>query len=161
GIGEIPAVAQLHDLADVVQKDPAQEEVAVQARIDRQDALGRFQHGDDVFQEAADVGVMVADAGRGGAGAADKIGVDQEELDQGAEVRVAQLHQDTAELLEQLADVLVGVRQEVGQRDALAVDALNVRQDHLQSALEELHLPLDTDEVTGLERAKDLLAGVP
>jgi hypothetical protein len=53
------------------------------------------------------------------------------------------------------------VRQEVGQVDLLRLDLLQVRQDHLQRALEELHLALDQQEVADLEGAEQVLAGVP
>ena len=64
GVAEDAAVAQLADLADVVQEDAHQQQVAVQLGIERQQAVGRVEQGDDVLQQAAEVGVMVADAGR-------------------------------------------------------------------------------------------------
>ena len=86
-------------------------------RIKRQHAVGGVEQGDDVLQQAAQVGVMVADAGRHLAEGAQELLVHQEALGQGAQVRVAQPQQEAAQPFEQLADVVFGVRQEIGQVD--------------------------------------------
>ena len=64
------------------------------------------------------------------------------------------LQQHAPQPFEQLADVLLGVRQEIGQLDLLGVDAVEVAEDDLQGALEELHLALDLQEIALLEGAE-------
>jgi hypothetical protein len=156
-----PVVAQLADLADVVQENAHEEQIAVQLRIEADEAVAGVEERGDVLEQTADVGVVVANAGRRPAEAMHELVVHEETLGQGAQVRVAQLHQGAAEPVEQLADVLLGVRQEVGQVDLLGFHPLQVGQDHLQGALEELHLALDEQEVADVERAEQVLAGVP
>ena len=161
GVGEGPVVAQLAHLADVVQEDAHQQQVAVQLGVERREAVGGVEQRDDVLQQAAEVGVVVADAGRRLAEGVDELLVHQEALGQAAQVRVAELAAGAAQPFVELADVLLGVRQEVGQLDLLGLDALEVAEDHLQGALEELHLALDEEEIAGLEGAEQLFAGVP
>ena len=74
---------------------------------------------DDVLEQPALVGVVVLDAGRGGGELADELVVDQEALDQGAEVRVAHRQQHLAEPGRQLGDVLRALGQEVLGLDAV------------------------------------------
>ena len=61
----------------------------------------------------------------------------------------------------QLAHVLFGVRQEVGQLDLLRLHAVEMAEDHLQGALEQRDLALDQQEVAGLEGTEQVFAGVP
>src|SRR5262249_17321929 len=54
-----------------------------------------------------------------------------------------------------------GVRQEVRQLHVLLGDALQVAEDHLQRALEKLHLALDAQEIAFVKGAEKMLAGIP
>ena len=93
GVGEGAVVAQLVDLADVVQEDARQQQVAVELGIEVGDPVGRRQERDDVLEQPAVVGVVVLDPRRGGGELADEVVVDQEALDQGAEVGVGEAQQ--------------------------------------------------------------------
>src|SRR5689334_6165385 len=114
-----------------------------------------------MFQQAADIRVMVANAGRRGAEIAHQRVVHQKTLGQSAQVRVRQLQQGCAQSLEKLANVLLRVWQEIGQIDLFRVGALEVAEDHLERALEELDLSLDQKEIAGVEGAEQVFAGVP
>src|SRR5262249_36938446 len=63
----------------------------------------------------------------------------------------------------QLEDVLARVRQKVGkvEADLFGIDPLELVDDHLQGALEELHLALNQQELADLERSEDGIAGIP
>ena len=63
-IAQVFLVAQLVDLAQVVQERAHQEQVAVDLRIAGADAEHDLHEIDDVFQKAAQVGVMVLHSGR-------------------------------------------------------------------------------------------------
>ncbi len=104
---------------------------------------------------------MVLDAGRGDGELAEELLVDQEALGQGAEVRVAHGQQHLAEPRHQLADVLRALGQELLGLDPRAVDRVDVREDDLERALEDLRLAADPQVVARLERARQLLGRVP
>src|SRR5688572_30453588 len=104
---------------------------------------------------------MVADAGRRLAETADKGVIRQETFDQGAEVHVADLLEKLAQPFVEPADVVLGLRQEVAQRDLAFLDPFEAGEEDLQRALVELDLALDLEEVAFLESAKVVLVGVP
>src|SRR5262249_34599896 len=137
------------------------QEVLVELRVERRDAVGDFEDGDDVLEEPADVGVMVADAGWAAAEVAQERLVPEEALSERPQGGGAGPSQGGLQLLLEVADVLVGVRQEISKIDLLALDAFDVVEDHLQGALEELHLAAYEDEVAVVEAAEEVLAGVP
>src|SRR5262249_48719967 len=130
-------------------------------RVERQHAVGDVQQLHDVFQKAAEVGVVVANAGRHLAEVRDELVVHQETFDERPEVRVAHFEQDAAEPFQQLADVVLGVRQEVSQLDRLRIDAVQVAEDDLQGPLEELDLAADLQEIAFFEGAEEVFARVP
>src|SRR5262249_10182862 len=136
------------------QEDAHQQQVAVDLGVQGQEAIGPFEHVDNVFEQSADIGMVVANARRGAAEVAQERLVHEEALGQGAQVRVAGLHQGGAECLLKFSNVLVGMRQEVGQIDALGANALQVVEDDLQRPLEQLHLAADLDEVAFVQRAE-------
>ena len=76
-------------------------------------------------------------------------------------MRIAEPQQVAAQPVHQLRDALLGVRQEIGELDLLGLDALDVGEDDLECALEELHLAGGVEEVAGVEAARNVLAGVP
>ena len=69
------------------------------SRIKRQHPIGDVEQLDDVLQQAAEVGVVIADAGRHLAEIGDEFLVHEEALDQGAQVRIAHLEQSAAQPL--------------------------------------------------------------
>ena len=85
-----------------------------------------------MLEQAAVVGVVVLDPGRGGGELADELLVDQEALGQGAEVRVGHPEEHLAEPGRELGDVLGRLRQEVLGLDPVGVDDLDVREDDLE-----------------------------
>src|SRR5205807_10434254 len=101
----------------VVQEDPHQKDVAVELRIKRQQAIGAIAQRNDMLQKSADVGMVVPHTGRDFAESADKLLVHQEALRQGPEVRIAEPQQSGAKLVEQLANVLLRMRQKVSEND--------------------------------------------
>ena len=113
GVGEGAVVGELVDLADVVQEDAGQQQVAVDLGIEVEDPVGDVEQGDDVLEQPALVGVVVLDARRRRGELADELVVDQEALDQGAEVRVAHRQEHLAQPGHQLGDVLRALRQEI------------------------------------------------
>ncbi len=161
GVGEDPLIIQFANLADVVQEDTHQQKVAVEPRVERQQALGGVHERDHVLEQPAQVGVMVADAGRHLAKAAHEFLVHEETLGQGPQMRIGQLQQEAAQPLQKLVRVLLGVRQEVGELDLLGLGTLNMAQNDLKGPLEELYLALGEQEITGLEGAVEVLAGIP
>src|SRR5262249_53546347 len=126
-----------------------------------QQPFGRVEQIDDVLQEAADVGVVVSHAGGHAAEAAEEVLVHQEALGERLEGRIADLVERLSELLEQGADVVRCVRQEVGQLDGRRFDLVEAGEYDLQRALEKLHFAAGPDEVPDVERAENRLAGIP
>ncbi len=162
GVAEGAVVAELVDLADVVEEDARHQQVAVEVGVEVGDPVGDRQQRDDVLEQPGLVGVVVADAGRGRGELAEELVVDQEAVDEGAEVGVAdRLEEQLAEPRGQLGDVLRGLGQELLGLDPRGVDGLDVREDDLQGALEDLDLAADVEEVAGLEGPGQPLAGVP
>jgi hypothetical protein len=144
-----------------VQEHADQKQVPVDLGVQRQEPVGRVEQGDDVLQQAADVGVVVPHTGRDGAEVADERVVHQEALGQCSQVRLADLPQGVPHFLQQHADVLGRVRQEVGQLDRARLNLLQSGQDDLQGPLEKLDLAAGADEVADVEGAEQRLAGVP
>ena len=64
GVGEGAVVAELVDLADVVEEDARQQEVAVELGVEVDDPVGDREDGDDVFEQPPVVGVVVLDPRR-------------------------------------------------------------------------------------------------
>jgi hypothetical protein len=124
-------VGQFAQFADIMEEEAHQEEVAVELRVQRRDAVGGIEQSDGVFQQPADVGVVDAHPGRGLAQPGRQVVVHQEALRQRAQVGAVELAQQLPQALEELADVLVGVRQEVGEIDLFRRDAVDLVQDHL------------------------------
>jgi len=148
------------DLADVVQEDAHQEDVAVDVGINRRDAVRDLEHRDDMFEQPAEVRVVIADARRRPAQPGDEGVVDQEALDEGLHGRVLHLHQRT-QTFEQPADVLLGLRQKIDHRHRFLRHLLERGEDHLERALVELHLAFDFEELAGLEALELVLGRVP
>ena len=97
GVAECVVVRQLVDLADVVQEDAGQEQVTVDFGVEVGDPVGHVQERDDVLEQPSLIRVVVLDSRRGRRELADEFVVDQEALDQSAEVRVAHRQQDLAQ----------------------------------------------------------------
>src|SRR4029078_1194660 len=77
------------------------------------------------------------------------------------EVGIAQAEEIAAQPVHQLRDALLGMRQEIGQFDLLRLDAIDLGENDLERALEELNLAGGVEEVAGVEAARDVFAGVP
>ena len=105
--------------------------------------------------------MVVLDPGRRRRELADELVVDQEALDQGAEVRIAHPEQNLAQPRHQLGDVLRALRQEVLGLDLRGIDDLEVGEDDLQRPLEDLGLAADVQEIARLEQSGQALARVP
>ena len=87
--------------------------------------------------------------------------VDEEAFDQGTQVWIAELEQRRAEAVEQAADVLLGLRDEIVEVELVERYALKAREDDLQRALVQLDLALDAKQLALLEGAEQRLGGVP
>lgn len=62
GVFEAGVAAEFADFADVVEDDAGEEGVSVELGVCGDDFFGEVEEGDRVFQQAADVCVVVADA---------------------------------------------------------------------------------------------------
>ena len=77
-------------------------------------------------------------------------------------MRIGHFHgQDRTQTVEQLVNVVIGVRQKIGQVDFFGLEAVDLGQDHLQRALKQLNLPAHRDEVAHFEGAEEMLTRVP
>ncbi len=65
GVGERPVIRQLVDLADVVQEDAGQEQVAVDLGVEIDDPVGHVEQRHDVLDQPPLVGMVVLDPRRG------------------------------------------------------------------------------------------------
>src|SRR5262245_5081640 len=101
------------------------------------------------------------DPGRAARESAHELVVDEVRLAQGPQVRIAYLAHRSLQLLQELANVVPRMGQEVGQLDPARVVFVQRVGNELKGALEELNLSLHLQEVTGLEGAEDRLARVP
>ena len=88
GVGEHALVAQFAHLADVVQENAHEQQIAVDPWIERQNPLRPVEQRDDVLEQAAQVGMMVPDPGRHLAKVANELLVHQETFGQGSQVRI-------------------------------------------------------------------------
>ena len=76
-------------------------------------------------------------------------------------MRVLLLAQELPHPVVESGNVLLRMRKKIAQVHLIAGHALQMAEDHLQGALKELDLPLDEEEVAGLEGAGERLGGVP
>lgn len=160
-VAERGIVTEFADLADVVQKNAHDQQIAVDARIDRRETVRAVHHGDDVFQEAADVGVMLAHTGGRPAKVAEKAFIHVEGLGQAAQVQVLGLEEHRLHAFLQLGDVLLGVGQEIGHVELFATADIDIRKDDLQAALKHLYFALGFDEVAMVDLPGQALGSVP
>ena len=100
-------------------KMPIEQQIAVQLRVERQQPLGGVQQGHDVLEQAAQVGVVVANAGRvPGRKPRTKSSSIRKHSARARRCGLAMLHAGwPAQPFQQLADVLFGVRQEIAKVD--------------------------------------------
>ena len=143
-------------------KMPDQDQVAVQLGIERQPCVGPVEQRDDVFEQAAEVGMMIAHPGRGLAEALTKSSSMRKHSTRARRCGLPILQQEPRSRSSSLL-TSCSVCGRKSARSTLLPDrrARSATEDDLQGALEELHLALDEQEVARLEGAKQVLAGVP
>ncbi len=160
-IGKFALVAELVDLAHVVEEGAHQEQVAIDLRIARADPQHDLHKVDDVFQQAAQIGMMVLHAGRGPGELGHEGLVQQETLGQGLQGRLGQAAEDLAQPEHELVDLDGPQGGEVVGIDLVAGNLGQPRDDQLHGALEQLRRALRADVVAVLEGLVDRLRGVP
>ena len=130
--------AQLDGLAEVVQKEAHEHDVAVESRIQRQHQLGQLHELQGVLEEPADVGVMHAHGGRTAAHRGHQLLVGQVDLGQRQHLRMPERAEQTADLLEHLVDVAGGGGQQRRQLILAHVHRLDLLDDELDLAVVQL-----------------------
>ena len=115
GIVDAHAGGKFSRLADVVQKDPRQHEVAVYLRIKRQNRPRRARHAQCVLQQAADERVMHLHRRRCALEGLHKVAILHEFLYQQPQVLVLDVAENLQKFGPHLLDVAGGGGQEVGQ----------------------------------------------
>ena len=89
GVGKRPLVAELVDFADVMQKSPSYQQVAIDLGIIPGKQIAGAKKGNYVIQQAADIGVVQSLGRRRIAIGGGNFGICNERLQQCFEVRVA------------------------------------------------------------------------
>src|SRR5260370_31543501 len=82
--------------------------------------------------------------------AAYEIVVHEETLGQRSQVRIGEAKECAAQPVQELAHILLGVRQKIGQINLLSLGALDVVENHLQRALEQLDLAPNEQKIPNL-----------
>ena len=115
GVGEVDGGVerQLLGLAHIVKKCGGEQQVAVDSPVLLTDEVAHLGDGHGVFQQAAQVGMVVDLGGRRGGEHLEEIGVSEDELKQGGVVTVADRVDVKAQKALQLLDVAIGGGQEV------------------------------------------------
>ena len=144
-----------------MQEDADQQLLLVDVRVLRRDRLGELHQGDHVVQEAALVGVVVLDSGRGAAELVHEDVVRQVGIDERGERLGLHAFEQGDEPLFELLHLGGLERLEVGLVDLTRIGPLHALGDRLHRALEELRHAFDVDVIAVLERLVVALARVP
>src|SRR5207248_5528988 len=131
-----PCVSQLAHLADIVQENAHQYLVTIQFGVEWQQALGAIEKRYHVLEQTPQVRMVIPHSGRNLPIVLQELVVHQKAFGQGTQVRIRQAHKRAAQPLEQLVDVLLGVRQKISQFNLLRLATLDVAEDDLQRPLE-------------------------
>jgi hypothetical protein len=110
GVGESAVIRELVDLADVVEEDAGEQQVAIQLGVEFRDPAGDVQEVDDVFDQTALVCVVVLDAGGCHREFSDEFIVDQKALGECSQVGIVHPQQHLFQPCHQLGDVLGALR---------------------------------------------------
>ena len=161
GVSKSLLIREFVELAEVVEEDPGEQEVAVEVGVEVGDPSRDLEHRGDVLQEATPVGVVVANPrGRGHELGHERL-VDEEAIDQGAQVRVAEGAESLAGAGEHLGRVDPGLGEELHRVEVRGVGPEGLGDDQLERPLEELDLAADPDVIARVEAVRHGLARVP
>src|SRR5262245_10389974 len=81
-VSEDTLVAEFADLSDVMEKDACQKKITIELRVNRRQAVGGLQQCDDVLEQAAQISMVVADAGGRFAESIHELGIHQKAFNQ-------------------------------------------------------------------------------
>ena len=140
---------------------PHQEQIAVDLRIAGAHAQHDFHEVDDVLQQAALIGVVVFDPGRGAGELGHELLVQEEAFGQGLQARIGEAAEDLAQPHHQLIDLDGPEGEEIIGIYLARIDLGQSRGDQLDRPLEQLRGPFDADIVAVLEGVVDRVGGVP
>ena len=114
GVFEAGGPGQFADLADVVQDDAGEDQVAHEHGVVRHDAVGEADEADHMLQQAAEPGMMeLLGGGSLDEGFADG-GVGQDGGDQPLQIGIGEAGYGCFEFLPELGDVVGGGGQQIG-----------------------------------------------
>ena len=172
GVLDLPVVAELADLGQVVEEGAGHQQVAVHLRVVIGQAVGQLEAGDGVLQQPARVGVVDALGGRGPAQADHHVLVLEEGVHQRLHVRVGDGVDEGGELPPQRLLLLavpaplrllgLGGRRpgEVGRVDGGGVGRLHQLHAELRLALERAHQAAHRHVGALLEQRRELVHAV-
>src|SRR4051812_43274703 len=114
-----------------------------------------------MFQQPAEISMMIANAGRHFAKRRHKSVVHEKAVDERAEMMALQSPQNGTTFLEKLANVLFRARQELAFINLIERHLVELGENDLKRALEKLNLAFDPQEVPFFKGAKMRFVGVP
>ncbi|MFO0973427.1 MAG: hypothetical protein U1A27_08330 [Phycisphaerae bacterium] len=175
-VAEAGAVGELGGLADVVQEDAGEDEVATDLGVAAggivfraEDEAGELEEVERVFEQAAEVGVVHVDGGGGGAEGVGDFLVFDEGLDEQQQVAIADGAEDGEHALPHLVDVELGAGDELAQLHLAGRHGAQAVDDELQRAFVVFAAAADANEAAlgqavvlglgGLPDARKELAG--
>src|SRR5208337_5265721 len=161
GVGKRAVVSKFLKLADVVQKRSRQQQVAVDLGIVAAEQIAGAEQGHDVIEQSADVGMMKRLGGGGVAVALGDLGVGHEQFHQRLQLRILERGDKLGQRPPELADVLGGFRQVVGEVDLSFFHAPQLVNGELKAILVLVDESLDLEEVFLLEDVDEFFDVVP
>ena len=161
GVIEALLPLQLSGLAQVVQEQSHQHDVAVERRIQRQHDVGELEQLQRVLKQPTDESVMQADRGGSSAEAGHQLLIRHIPIRQRFHRRVFEGAEDSADFLEHLVDVAPCRRQQRRQLILADLDRFDLLDDELDLAVVQLRVPGRPDEAGGAQLADRLLIEAP
>ena len=151
--GDLRAELELARLAHVVEDRRAEQQVGVQARVQRARLLGERGDGHRVLEQAAQVGVVRGARARRAPQLGAEGGVREEGVEQAVVVRVVDLTREVLEEAVEFVEVAVGDGEELGRVCVLGPRHGAQLGHHLVA--KALHAPARVHEVAALEPARE------
>lgn len=136
-----------------------QGQIGVELTVKRAGLQGETGHGDGVFEQPAEVGVVAGCRARSAAQLGAHVSVVEEGRQDASEVWCPDLSGEVVEEAVELVDVAVGRGEEVGHIDRGWSDARYRAHEHEQLAPELLDLADDPNDVAALEVPGRLVGG--
>ena len=159
GVLEADLPTEFAQLADVVQNDAGQKQVAVEQRVVRGDAVGQGEQADDMLEQAPQPGVVKLLGGRSLAVGGGERRVVEQRGDEQLQVRVGEARDKAEKLAPEVGHVVGGRGQQIGFVRLAGLSQAQLIDLHLQPVVEARGRTAGLDDVAPLELLGDARVG--